>query len=138
MLNKAVLIGRVGQEPETRYLPDGTAVTSISIATSEKWNDRNTGETKEETTWHKVVAFGKLAEIITEYVKKGALLYVEGKIVMRKYQDREGRDRVAFEIRANEMKMLGGKPSNGSEQYGQKSTVASSSLPPEFDSDIPF
>lgn len=134
MLNKAMLIGRVGQEPETRYLPDGTAVTSISIATSEKWKDRNTGETKEETTWHKVVAFGKLAEIITEYVKKGALLYVEGKIVMRKYQDREGRDRVAFEIRANEMKMLGGKPSNGSEQ----STVASSSLPPEFDSDIPF
>lgn len=108
-LNKVMLIGRLGQDPETRYLPSGEAVTNASVATSERWKDKASGEMKEATEWHRVSFFGRLAEIAGEYLKKGALVYVEGSIRTRKWQDKEGNDRYTTEIRATEMRMLSSK-----------------------------
>lgn len=116
MLNQAQIIGRVGKDPETRFLPSGEAVTNMSVATSESWKDKTTGEKKEAVEWHKVTFFGKLAEIAGEYLKKGALVYVSGKIVTRKYTDKDGAERYSTEIRANEMKMLGGRQDSDGEQ----------------------
>lgn len=115
MLNQANIIGRVGKDPEVRYLPSGEAVANFSIATSEKWKDKATGEPREETEWHRISTFGRLAEIVGEYVKKGALVYVSGKIKTRSYEQ-NGETKYATEIRANEMKMLSGR--NDGQQQG--------------------
>lgn len=108
-LNKAIIIGHLGKDPETRYLPGGEAVCNFTVATSETWKDKTTGEKKEQTEWHRVSAFGKLAEICSQYLKKGSLVYVEGRIQTRKWQDKEGQDRYTTEIKADGMKMLGSK-----------------------------
>ena len=145
MLNLAQIIGRTGKDPEVRYLPSGEAVVNISLATSEKWKDKQTGEQKEATEWHRVTAFGKLAEIIGQYVKKGDLIYVAGKIVTRKYQDKDGSERYATEIRASEMRMLGSKGDGGERQATpeRQQRPAAQQQPKgsgfdDMDDDIPF
>lgn len=111
-VNKAILIGNLGRDPEVRYLPDGGAVANISLATSETWKDKS-GERQEKTEWHRVSFFGKLAEIVGEYLKKGSQIYVEGRIQTRKWQDKEGNDRYTTEVVADRMQMLGGAREGG-------------------------
>lgn len=149
-VNKAILVGNLGRDPEIRYAPSGAAVANVSIATTDTWKDKNTGEQQEKTEWHRVVFFGRLAEIVGEYLKKGSQVYVEGRIQTRKWQDKEGNDRFTTEIVANDMQMLGGRgggsgAGGGSgEDYNQDAGYsggggASSSGPSEdFDDDIPF
>jgi len=108
-VNKAIIIGRLGQNPDLRSTQGGTTVTTISVATSESWRDKNTGENREQTEWHRVVLWGKLGEIAGEYLRKGSQVYIEGKIQTRKWQDQSGQDRYTTEIKANEMQMLGGR-----------------------------
>lgn len=108
-VNKVILIGNLGKDPETRYLPSGEALTSFSIATSETWKDKTSGEKKEATEWHRISAFGKLAEICGEYLRKGSQVYIEGSLRTRKWQDKEGQDRYTTEIRADQMRMLGSR-----------------------------
>ncbi len=105
-VNKVILVGVLGKDTETRYMPSGGAVTNISIATSETWKDKQTGEKKEKTEWHKIIFFNKLADIAGQYLKKGSKVYVEGKLQTRKWQDKDGNDRWSTEIVANEMQML--------------------------------
>lgn len=109
-LNKVQIIGNLGQDPETRYMPSGDAVTNISVATTEKWKDKTSGEMKEATEWHRVAFFGKLAEIVGQYLRKGSKVYVEGSLRTRKWQDQQGVERYSTEIRADNMVMLDGKP----------------------------
>ena len=116
MLNNAQIIGHLGKDPEVRYLPSGEAVANFSIATTEKWKDKNSGEPREETEWHRISTFGRLAEIVGEYVKKGSLVFVQGKIKTRKYTDGQGVERYSTEIRAETLKMLGGRDSNQGER----------------------
>jgi len=137
-VNKVILVGHLGKDPEVRYSASGAALANITVATSEQWKDKNTGEKQERTEWHRVVFFSRLAEIVGEYLKKGAQIYIEGRLQTRKWQDKDGNDRWTTEIVANEMQMLGG----GS---GQRSSVAQDSQPPQqsaipddFDDDIPF
>jgi single-strand DNA-binding protein len=150
-LNKVILIGRVGNDPEIRYTGNGEAIANLSLATSERWKDKNTGEQKEITEWHRVEAFGKLAEIIGQYVQKGALLYVEGQLRTRKWQDQNGQDRYTTGIRINEMKMLskreGSGESAGQPQQQQRAPQRQAAPAPkpqqpnldgDFDDDIPF
>jgi single-strand DNA-binding protein len=109
-INKVILVGNLGQDPETRSMPSGKAVTNVRIATSDSWRDKQTGEQKEQTEWHTVVFFDRLAEIAAEYLKKGSQVYVEGRLRTRKWQDKNsGADRYTTEIVANEMQMLGGR-----------------------------
>ena len=108
-INKVILVGNCGQDPETKYLPSGGAVTNISLATSESWKDKQTGEAKERTEWHRVTFFNRLGEIAGEYLKKGSQVYVEGQLRTRKWQDKDGQDRYTTEIVASEMQMLGGR-----------------------------
>lgn len=115
-LNKVQLIGRLGADPETRYMPSGSAVTNLRIATSETWKDKQTGDWQERTEWHSVAFFGRLAEVAAEYLRKGSQCYVEGKLRTRKWQDRDGNDRYTTEIVANELVMLGGKRSEQPKQ----------------------
>ncbi|RQK15667.1 single-stranded DNA-binding protein [Neisseria meningitidis] len=122
-LNKVILIGRLGRDPEVRYMPNGEAVCNFSVATSENWNDRN-GQRVERTEWHNITMYRKLAEIAGQYLKKGGLVYLEGRIQSRKYQGKDGIERTAYDIVANEMKMLGGRNENSGgapyeEGYGQ-------------------
>lgn len=150
MLNQAQIIGHLGKDPETRYLPSGEAVCNFSIATTEKWKDKNTGEQKEATEWHKVTTFGKLAEICGQYLKKGSQAFVQGKIVTRKYTDKDGIDRYATEIRADNMKMLGGRQDGAQgertqspPQRQQRPTAAPAAAEDpkgfdDMDDDIPF
>jgi single-strand DNA-binding protein len=113
-VNKVIIVGNLGRDPETRYLPSGEAVTNISVATTETWKDKASGEKKEATEWHRISAFGKLAEIMGEYLKKGSQVYIEGQLRTRKYQDKEtGKDRYSTEIRADTMQMLGSRPGAG-------------------------
>jgi single-strand DNA-binding protein len=112
-VNKVILVGNLGKDPETRYMPNGKAVTNFSIATSESWKDKQTGEQREQTEWHNIVMYDRLAEIAAEYLKKGSQVYVEGKLRTRKWQDKEGRDRYTTEINANEMQMLGSRAGGG-------------------------
>jgi len=147
MLNKVTLIGRLGSDPEVRYMPTGGAVTNVSLATSRRWKDKNTGERREETEWHRIVFFSKLAEIAGEYLKKGSQVYVEGRIQTNKWQDKEGKDRYTTEIIADQMQMLGSKNEGEGGDYppkpsGNESTgtapfseVTSNDA---FDNDIPF
>lgn len=107
-LNKVILIGRVGADPEVRYMPNGNAVANVRIATNEVYKDKTTGQNQEQTEWHRVVMYGKLAEIVGQYVQKGKLIYVEGRIRTNKWQDQSGQDRYTTEIISNEMQLLGG------------------------------
>lgn len=108
-INKAIIVGNLGNDPEMRYLPNGTAVTTISVATSESWTDKNTGQPQERTEWHRIEAFGKLAEIMGQYLRKGSQVYIEGSIRTDKWQDQSGQDRYSTKIRADQLQMLGGR-----------------------------
>ena len=155
-INKVILIGNLGGDPEVKYTAGGSAVANVTIATSENWKDKTTGENQERTEWHRVVFFGRLAEIAGEYLKKGSQVYVEGRLQTRKWQDKEGQDRYTTEIVANEMQMLGGRGGGsasgaadsgrapageapapraaGARTSGGKATAAVE----DFDDDIPF
>lgn len=141
-LNKAQLIGRLGADPETRYMQSGKAVTNIRIATSERWKDKNNGERQERTEWHTIVMFDKLGEIAAEYLRKGAQVYIEGKLQTRKWQAKDGTDRYSTEIVAHTMQMLGGgKRGEQSERPAdrqQSSQQSASADDGGFDDDIPF
>ena len=152
-VNKVIIVGNLGRDPETRYLPSGEAVTNISVATTETWKDKASGEKKEATEWHRVSFFGRLAEVAGEYLKKGSQVYIEGKLRTRKWQDKEGKDRWTTEIVADEMNMLGGKgggasagerapagaAGGGGSSGGGRAAVNDSGGPPgDFDDDIPF
>ncbi|GBE11686.1 single-stranded DNA-binding protein [bacterium BMS3Bbin12] len=117
-VNKVILVGNLGRDPEVRYLPSGSAVVNVTIATSESWKDKTSGERQERTEWHNVVFFGRLAEIAGEYLKKGSQVYVEGSLRTRKWQDKEGRDRYTTETVVSDMQMLGSRSSGGSSGYG--------------------
>ena len=164
MLNKVTLIGNLGADPEVRYMPTGGAVVNITLATSMRWKDKQSGERKDATEWHRVVFFNRLAEVVGEYLKKGSQIYVEGRLQTRKWQDQNGQDRYTTEIVASEMHMLGSR-SGGTADFGgdqsqggysapqsrpasqsQQSAPQqdSGSMPPappnydDFDDDIPF
>jgi single-strand DNA-binding protein len=145
-VNKVILIGNLGQDPEVRYMPNGNAVANVTVATSESWKDKNTGETQERTEWHRVVFFRRLAEIVGEYLKKGSKVYVEGRLQTRKWQDQNGQDRYTTEIVADQMQMLdsrgGGMPmgSGDSPQVtsGSSAPAAAPQQGPDWDDDIPF
>ena len=117
-VNKVIVLGNLGRDPETRYMPSGDAMTTISIATTDSWKDKSSGEKKESTEWHRVTFFGKLAEIAGQYLKKGSSVYVEGSLRTRKYTDKDGVERYATDIRADSMQMLGGRPGSGSMDEG--------------------
>ena len=145
-VNKVILIGNLGRDPETRYMPSGGAITNISVATSETWKDKQTGEQQERTEWHRVVFFNRLAEIAGEYLKKGSKVYIEGSLRTRKWQGQDGQDRYTTEIVANEMQMLDSR--GGSAEYSQGAAAGGASQagstpqpqPPadDFEDDIPF
>ena len=139
-INKVILVGNLGADPDTRYMPSGSAVTNIRVATSESWKDKSTGDPQERTEWHRVVFFGKLAEIAAEYLRKGSQVYVEGSLRTRKWQDREGRDRWTTEIVANEMQMLGGRPGSSASAPAPAPAAAhaSAASSDDLDDDIPF
>jgi single-strand DNA-binding protein len=158
MLNKVILIGNLGADPEVRYMPAGGAVTNISLATTRRWKDKQTGERRDATEWHRIVFFNRLAEIAGEYLKKGSQVYVEGRLQTRKWQGQDGQDRYTTEIIAEEMHMLGSR-SGGTSSFGtdqpqagysapsskpqppQGNAPSMPSPPPEyddFDDDIPF
>ncbi len=141
-VNKVLLIGRLGRDPEVRYTQDGTAIANFSIATSEEWKDKKTGEKQERTEWHKIVAFRRLGEICGEYLSKGRQVYVEGRLQTRDWQDKDGNKRYTTEIVASQMQMLGSKDSY--DNTGGGSGLKKNDMPPgpEFsgsqDDDIPF
>ncbi len=144
-VNKVILIGNLGQDPDVRYMPNGNAVANVSLATSETWKDKNTGESQEKTEWHRVVFFRRLAEIAGEYLKKGSKVYVEGRLQTRKWQDQNGQERYTTEIIADQMQMLdsrgGSAAFDGNSPPQQNYAPASSPAPtPDdgFDDDIPF
>ena len=148
-VNKVILVGNLGQEPDTKYMPNGRAVCNVSIATTEAWNDKTSGEKVEKTEWHRIVLFGKLAEIAGEYLHKGRQVYIEGYLQTRKWQDQSGADRYTTEIVARDMQMLGGRgtglsgaenetaaPASMSPDSGGEVSAPSSSS--DLDDDIPF
>ena len=156
-VNKVILIGNLGADPETRYTASGSAVTNIRLATTDSWRDRQSGERQERTEWHRVVFFSRLAEIAAEYLRKGSQCYIEGQIRTNKWQGQDGQDRYTTEIIANEMQMLGGRGGGGAGapqsrrreedsgsawpgggQGGSAPAPASSGPPDDFDDDIPF
>lgn len=148
-VNKVILVGNLGNDPEVRYTANGAAVANVSLATSEQWKDRESGEQQEKTEWHRVVFFGRLAEIVGEYLKKGSQIYVEGRLQTRKWQDRDGNDKYTTEIVANDMQMLGGggggsrSSGGGMDQSRSGSSSGDTSREPvsssdDFDDDIPF
>ena len=145
-VNKAIIVGHLGRDPEVRYAASGAAVTNVSVATTDSWKDKQTGENNEKTEWHRVVFFGRLAEVAGEYLKKGSQVYIEGRLQTRKWQDQNGQDRYTTEIVANDMQMLGGRGSMASD--GFEDTPRKPAEPPaggpgdmstsDFDDDIPF
>ena len=144
-INKVIIVGNLGGDPETRYMPSGSAVTNLTVATNESWKDKATGEQKDRTEWHKVAMFNRLAEIAAEYLRKGSQVYIEGKLRTRKWQDKNGQDRWTTEIVADEMQMLGsrGGSGGGSAPMDSASDSGASNRPPQpgpddFDDDIPF
>ncbi|TAJ95285.1 MAG: single-stranded DNA-binding protein [Gammaproteobacteria bacterium] len=154
-INKVILVGNLGNDPDVRYTASGAAVANVSIATTDSWKDKESGEMQDRTEWHKVVFFGRLAEIVAEYLKKGSQVYVEGRLQTRKWQDKEGHDRYTTEIVAGEMQMLGGRGGSGGGGGGNQTQDSSSedgqtrgggnnkrqSKPPAedfVDDDIPF
>jgi single-strand DNA-binding protein len=156
-VNKVILVGNLGNDPEIRYMPNGGAVANITIATSESWRDKATGEQREKTEWHRVALFGKLAEVAGEYLRKGSQVYIEGQLQTRKWQDQSGQDRYSTEIIGNEMRMLDSKGASDGGQSGYQQSApapqaapqpASPSAGPDYgspqggadylDDDIPF
>ncbi|MCA1178915.1 MULTISPECIES: single-stranded DNA-binding protein [unclassified Pantoea] len=151
-VNKVILVGNLGQNPEVRYMPNnGGAVTNITLATSESWTDKASGQKKEITEWHRVVLFGKLAEVAGEYLRKGSQVYIEGQLKTRKWQDQSGQEKYTTEVVVNvggTMQMLGGKQEGGTgnrqqqsqqqRQGGQSTPQANNEPPMDFDDDIPF
>ena len=141
-VNKVILVGNLGQKPEIRYTQTNTAVATLSIATSESWKDKDSGEQREKTEWHRVVFFGKLAEIAEQYLDKGSQLYIEGKLQTRKWQDKDGNDKYTTEILGNEMNMLGGRQSSSDSGEFDQSQPASQSTQSHdtqiSEEDIPF
>lgn len=144
-INKVILVGNLGADPEVRYMPSGGAVTNVTIATSESWKDKQTGEQQDRTEWHRVVFFNRLAEIAGEYLRKGSKVYVEGSLRTRKWQDQAGVERYTTEIVAAEMQMLDGKggsdaPRSPSQSRSQAPSHAEAPAPmtQDFDDDIPF
>jgi len=141
-VNKVILVGNLGQKPEMRYTQTNTAVATLSIATSESWKDKESGEQREKTEWHRVVFFGKLAEIAEQYLDKGSQLYIEGKLQTRKWQDKEGNDKYTTEILGNEMNMLGSRQSSGDGGAYDQSQPAQKPVEPSAsnisEEDIPF
>ncbi len=150
-INKVILIGNLGQDPEVRYTPSGGAVANLRIATSESWRDKQTGEQQERTEWHRVVMFGRLGEIAGEYLRKGSKVYIEGRLQTRKWQDQNGQDRYTTEIVANDMQMLdsrgagaeagggyGGRQQAPAPQANQQPAAAVTEELGDFDDDIPF
>ena len=131
-VNKAILVGRLGQDPEVKEV-NGTTVANFSLATGETWKDKESGERKEKTEWHRLVAWGRQAEIVGEYLKQGSMIYVEGQIQTRKWKDKEDNDRYTTEIRVGMMKMLGGRSDNGGGQQdsNEESTTSTDSAPAE-------
>lgn len=146
-LNKVILIGRLGRDPECRYLPNGDAVCNFSVATSESWKDQS-GQKKERTEWHAITMYRKLAEIAAQYLKKGSQVYIEGRIQSRKYTGKDGIERTAYEIVCSEMKMLDSKASGGAEQYTpapqptpqptQRQAPPRAAPQDDIDDDVPF
>ena len=116
-VNKVILVGNLGNDPETKYTPSGSAITNLSVATSESWKDKQTGEAQERTEWHRVVGFNRLAEIMGEYLRKGSKVYIEGQLRTRKWQDKDGNDRYTTEIVARDMQMLDSRGEQGSQPY---------------------
>lgn len=139
-VNKVIVLGNVGQDPELKNLPSGSAVCNVSIATTERWKDKQSGESKEATEWHRVTFYGRLAEIAAEYLRKGSQAYVEGSLRTRKWQDKSGADRYTTEIIANEMQMLGKGDGQRSERPAQAKAPAQQQASDRFvdDDDIPF
>ena len=156
-VNKVIIVGNLGGDPETRYMPSGSAVTNFTVATNESWKDKQTGEQKERTEWHKVAMFNRLAEIAAEYLRKGSQVYIEGKLRTRKWQGQDGQDRYTTEIVADEMQMLGGRGGagggesvgggggsfggggqKGGGQQGGGGNAPPQPGPDDFDDDIPF
>ncbi len=147
-INKVIIVGNLGQDPETRYMPSGSAVTNFTVATNESWKDKQTGEQKERTEWHRVAMFNRLAEIAAEYLRKGSQVYIEGKLRTRKWQGQDGQDRYTTEIIADEMQMLGGRGGGGGsfgggggggrQGGGQGGSAPPQPGPDDFDDDIPF
>jgi single-strand DNA-binding protein len=149
-VNKVIIVGNLGQDPETRYMPSGSAVTNFTVATNESWKDKQTGEQKDRTEWHRVAMFNRLAEIAAEYLRKGSQVYIEGKLRTRKWQGQDGNDRYTTEIIADEMQMLGGRGDGGGGNFGGSkggskgaSSQGGGNAPPQpgpddFDDDIPF
>ncbi|MBT8067125.1 MAG: single-stranded DNA-binding protein [Gammaproteobacteria bacterium] len=147
-INKVIIVGNLGQDPETRYMPSGAAVTNFTVATNESWKDKQTGEQKDRTEWHRVAMFNRLAEIAAEYLRKGSQVYIEGKLRTRKWQGQDGNDRYTTEIIADEMQMLGGRGDGGGGSFGgsrggNKPSQGGGNAPPQpgpddFDDDIPF
>ncbi len=151
-INKVILVGNLGQDPETRYTPSGMAIANITVATSDSWKDKQTGEPQERTEWHRVVFFNRLAEIVGEYLRKGSQVYIEGRLQTRKWQDQSGQDRYTTEIVANDMQMLGSRNQGGgappptdynqsrpaSKPAAKRDAPPSPAEPDDFDDDIPF
>jgi single-strand DNA-binding protein len=148
-VNKVILVGNLGNDPEVKYMPSGSAVANVSLATTDSWKDKNSGERQERTEWHRVVFYGRLAEIVGEYLRKGSQVYVEGSLRTRKWQGQDGQDRYTTEIIASDMQMLGGRGASGgtgsyeeppsqSREGGGQQAPARSSMPDDFDDEIPF
>jgi single-strand DNA-binding protein len=151
-INKVILIGNLGADPETRAMPSGTTVANLRIATSESWRDKQSGEQQERTEWHRVALFGRLAEVAAEYLRKGSQVYIEGSLRTRKWQDKQGNERYSTEIVGNDMQMLGGRGGGGGGAgAGPGATAGAGASAPafaeessgggrseEFDDDIPF
>jgi single-strand DNA-binding protein len=148
-VNKVILVGNLGQDPEVKYMPSGGAVCNVSLATADSWKDKNSGERQERTEWHRVVFFNRLAEITGEYLRKGSQVYVEGRLQTREWQDKDGQKRYTTEIVANEMQMLGGRGASSGfdDSVSPRTSAASTSSSQarrqdapaeEFDDDIPF
>jgi len=137
-INKVILVGNLGADPETRYMPSGSAVTNLRLATSESWKDKQTGEQQERTEWHRVAMFGRLAEIAAEYLRKGSQIYVEGSLRTRKWQDKDGNDRYSTEIVANEMQMLGGRADQSAPARSAPEPATAGPDDDVFNDDIPF
>lgn len=144
-INKVIIIGNLGADPEVRYMPSGAAVTNIRVATSEGWKDKQSGEMQERTEWHRIVFFNRLAEIASEYLRKGSKVYVEGSLRTNKWQDQSGNERYTTEIIANSMQMLDAKGGGGASMPATNTSFAQEpmstaepEMAAEFDDDIPF
>ena len=144
-INKVILIGNMGRDPEVRYTPNGLAVANINIATTESWKDKQSGENQERTEWHRIVMYGRLAEITGEYLKKGSKIYIEGRLQTRKWQDKNtGQDRYTTEVVADSMQMLDSKGGNGGSMSNPENSMENNATPATadagagFDDDIPF